>query len=417
MFSLRKRGFTLIELLVVIAIIAILAAILFPVFAKAREKARQTTCLNNQRQIAIAMQMYTQDNKEKYPLAASWAMALSQYNIVSKVLDCPSVTHDGSLDQPDYFFVGGSFLSGTSLGDIKDPASAPLLGDFAEPGKAPAYIDDKGTSDLGKALAATATSRHNNGAVFAYVDGHVGWLAKADINPLIFLPSVDTLTQTTQAISYGQLFTDPIVAWDGSAWKDDFRQKLKPMGLTIACMHAAWGNLVISFTDGDTDAGGGTNWSVNGTTGAFTTIFQGNTAYQPTWWSMTSCKLLGQTENGRYNNVGWNSARIGNYYNKSLMDTDNATCTLTIMPNVSEVTTRSIALAFYTAGSGSATLKTVQVGTRPVVTLNAQVKATAPSGKQVLQALGFGVPVRPDEPIIITFTQTGGGVYLVLPKN
>ena len=57
-----KKGFTLIELLVVIAIIAILAAILFPVFARAREKARQTTCANNQRQIAAAIHMYAQDH-------------------------------------------------------------------------------------------------------------------------------------------------------------------------------------------------------------------------------------------------------------------------------------------------------------------------------------------------------------------
>ena len=53
-----RRGFTLIELLVVIAIIAILAAILFPVFARAREKARQTTCTSNQKQIAALVQMY-----------------------------------------------------------------------------------------------------------------------------------------------------------------------------------------------------------------------------------------------------------------------------------------------------------------------------------------------------------------------
>lgn len=63
----RKHGFTLIELLVVIAIIAILAAILFPVFAKAREKARQTVCLSNTRQLGTAVMMYAQDWDDVYP--------------------------------------------------------------------------------------------------------------------------------------------------------------------------------------------------------------------------------------------------------------------------------------------------------------------------------------------------------------
>jgi len=86
--TLSSRGFTLIELLVVIAIIAILAAILFPVFAQAREKARQTTCLNNQKQIGLALMQYLQDYDEAYPMAVigggtanvyDWSAAVSPY--------------------------------------------------------------------------------------------------------------------------------------------------------------------------------------------------------------------------------------------------------------------------------------------------------------------------------------------------
>ncbi len=65
----KQRGFTLIELLVVIAIIAILAAILFPVFAQAREKARQTQCVNNMKQIALGVLQYVQDYDERFPFS------------------------------------------------------------------------------------------------------------------------------------------------------------------------------------------------------------------------------------------------------------------------------------------------------------------------------------------------------------
>src|SRR5690625_3031445 len=70
----RQKAFTLIELLVVIAIIAILASILFPVFARARENARRASCLSNLKQIGLGVMMYTQDYDEKYPLYA-WRTA------------------------------------------------------------------------------------------------------------------------------------------------------------------------------------------------------------------------------------------------------------------------------------------------------------------------------------------------------
>jgi prepilin-type N-terminal cleavage/methylation domain-containing protein len=83
----RSQGFTLIELLVVIAIIAILAAILFPVFARAREKARQTTCSSNQRQIVASVQMYAQDHEECLP---STTTVWTDIKVDSGVLVCPT---------------------------------------------------------------------------------------------------------------------------------------------------------------------------------------------------------------------------------------------------------------------------------------------------------------------------------------
>lgn len=100
----RQKGFTLIELLVVIAIIAILAAILFPVFAKARDKARQISCLSNQKQIGLATMQYLQDYDERFPVAW-WGgapdpadfdkygcmFAIGPYLKSAEIMRCPSI--------------------------------------------------------------------------------------------------------------------------------------------------------------------------------------------------------------------------------------------------------------------------------------------------------------------------------------
>ena len=101
-----RKGFTLIELLVVIAIIAILAAILFPVFAKAREKARQTSCLSNCKQLGMSFMMYVQDYDERYNYwntdlgdasasAQPWWVVIQPYTKNAQIYVCPSVTSWG----------------------------------------------------------------------------------------------------------------------------------------------------------------------------------------------------------------------------------------------------------------------------------------------------------------------------------
>jgi prepilin-type N-terminal cleavage/methylation domain-containing protein len=120
----RNRGFTLIELLVVIAIIAILAAILFPVFSKAREKARQAKCTNNQKQIATSLMMYVQENEDTMPLASQfWSVlklsrmpgssALAAQVSGPEVLRCPDVPNESNA----YYFNGA--LAGKAVGRLK----------------------------------------------------------------------------------------------------------------------------------------------------------------------------------------------------------------------------------------------------------------------------------------------------------
>jgi prepilin-type N-terminal cleavage/methylation domain-containing protein/prepilin-type processing-associated H-X9-DG protein len=146
----HNKGFTLIELLVVIAIIAILAAILFPVFAQAREKARQSSCLNNQRQIQLAVAMKAQDNGNILPSMNVWA----QLNLPPKTMQCP--TYGTKANGYGY----DVFIAGQTPESIGSPATTVVS------------ADSNSTQGLLMTPGDVAV-RHAGSAIASYLDGHV----------------------------------------------------------------------------------------------------------------------------------------------------------------------------------------------------------------------------------------------------
>jgi len=141
--SRRRNAFTLIELLVVIAIIAILAAILFPVFAQAREKARAISCLSNTKQLLLAFKMYAQDYDERYPFGRNdnwnpgehytWRWAVQPYIKNLGVLRCPSNQFSDQEVEGDLETAAGiprSYCTNGSAGDMG--AADASLGEPAE---------------------------------------------------------------------------------------------------------------------------------------------------------------------------------------------------------------------------------------------------------------------------------------------
>jgi len=177
------QGFTLIELLVVIAIIAILAAILFPAFARARENARRASCQSNLKQIGLGFQQYLQDYDERYPRGGesatdNWAVQLEPYVKSTQIHGCPSDS-DRSAAKPYSYAYNNSIgrEDGAAPGGINQSvltASAVTVLNFEHQynGGAQAYA-------VTRAWDRDERSRHLNGANFSFCDGHVKWFQES----------------------------------------------------------------------------------------------------------------------------------------------------------------------------------------------------------------------------------------------
>ncbi|MEA3402648.1 MAG: DUF1559 domain-containing protein, partial [Armatimonadota bacterium] len=148
----RRPVFTLIELFVVVAIVATLGAILFPVFARAREKARQASCQSNIKQLTLGTRMFAEDYDGRLPAAATWRDDVMPYVKDEELFECPS----DEIDNVTYAL--SPFVAGRNIEDIENPEETVMIYEVGEDGQ-PVFP-------------------HNGGANYGFVDGHVRWLSE-----------------------------------------------------------------------------------------------------------------------------------------------------------------------------------------------------------------------------------------------
>lgn len=217
-----RRGFTLIELLVVIAIIAILAAILFPVFARAREKARMASCLSNVKQISLGCLMYAQDYDERtvggsgygYPAGTlNWELKVQPYVKNWDLFRCPSSPYGYFTywTQPLVRSYSRNTLQHQFLARIRLPAQTIQLGDGAHPavefprGMAPLYCRAGNPTCTSGSYRGDPTDRdmlHNDGDNISFYDGHAKWVGRGT---LIHLAHYHYRTRTDDPGIYARL--------------------------------------------------------------------------------------------------------------------------------------------------------------------------------------------------------------------